>query len=380
MGNFLINKRTISWRLHRALLDHALIFRPFSSRSGNKRLLIISETDPIARAQIFPFLYHAKDFSERHGIDIRELSLATLLKGQNPYSEKIDAVCFQTGFNLSRAEMNAIVRQIEANWPSAKLAYFDWFSPTDLRYADVLNRHISAYLKKHILKDFSQYGQPTAGDTNLCDYYSRRFDLGLPITQFGIPADFQEKLLVGGHFAFSESLVSSCLKPFAANKNRATDVHARIATQGSGWYTRMRQEALDHATALEGRLNVICRSRVPKNTFIQELNNSKMCFSPFGYGEVCWRDFEAMAAGSVLLKPDMSHLVCHPDVFFPDETYVSVAWDLSDLEEKIDFYLARPQERERIASNAFQLLHDYFHQGRFVADALPLLRRLELVT
>jgi hypothetical protein len=274
--------------------------------------------------------------------------------------------------------MLSLVKQISTTWPAARLAYFDWFAPTDLRYAEVLNLYVSAYLKKHLLKDMSRYGQPTLGDTNLCDYYSRRFDLSLPETCFSFPEEFQEKLLPGSHFAFCDYLTTLFLGPFPVRESRAIDVHSRIAVNGSEWYSRMRQEALDHSVALEARRSVICRGRVSRKAFFKELNNSKLCFSPFGYGEVCWRDFEAMATGSVLLKPDMSHLLCAPEVFFPGETYVPIAWDLSDLEEKVDFYLARPQERERIARNAFELLHDYLQQGRFVSDSVPLLQRLNL--
>ena len=368
----------LRWRLHRLLTDHLSVFRPFSRNSGNKRLLILSESDQIPKAQVFPFLYHAEDFSARHGVDIRELPLARFLDGRHPYAGDVDAVCFQTGFHLSPADLQSLAKQISATWPAARLAYFDWFAPTDLRYAEVLNPYVSAYLKKHPLKDLSRYGQPTLGDTNLCDYYSRRFDLGLPETCLSFPENFQEKLLTGSHFAFCDYLTPLFLGRFPAHENRAIDVHSRIAVKGSEWYARMRQEALDHSLALEGRLNVTCRGRVSRRAFFRELNNSKLCFSPFGYGEVCWRDFEAMATGSVLLKPDMSHLQCAPEVFFPGETYVPLQWDLSDLEEKVNFYLARPQERERIARNAFDLLHNYLQQGRFVIDSLPLLQRLNL--
>lgn len=373
-----MSNSVLRWHLHRLLVDRLSVLRPFSGNSGKKRLLILSETDQIPKAQIFPFLYHAEDFSVQYGVDIRELPLARFLDGRHPYAGQVDAVCFQTGFHLSPAEMLFLVKQISTTWPAARLAYFDWFAPTDLRYAEVLNPYVSAYLKKHLLKDMSRYGQPTLGDTNLCDYYSRRFDLSLPEICFSFPEEFQEKLLLGSHFAFCDYLITLFLGPFPAREGRAIDVHSRIAVNGSEWYSRMRQEALDNSVALEGRRSVICRGRVSRKAFFKELNNSKLCFSPFGYGEVCWRDFEAMATGSVLLKPDMSHLLCAPEVFFPGETYVPIAWDLSDLEEKVDFYLARPQERERIARNAFELLHDYLQQGRFVSDSVPLLQRLNL--
>lgn len=368
----------LRWRLHRALLDRMGVLLSFSRPAARKRILFISEADPICNAQLFPFFFHAEGFAARYGIEMRELPLARFKDGHHPYHGKVDAVCFQTRFDLSLDAMDALARQIHAAWPDARLAYFDWFGPTDFRYAQVLDPHICAYLKKHVFKDLTRYALPTLGDTNLTDYYSRRFDLGMPETLFEFPSGFQKKLLLGTHFAFSDPMLDYFLKPFPAQENRSIDLHSRIAVSGTQWYARMRHEALDKSIALEGRLNIICRGRVPRKKFFKELFDSKMCFSPFGYGEFCWRDFEAMFTGSLLLKQDMSHLACSPEIFFPDETYVPLAWDLSDFEDKVDFYLAHPQKRGQIARNAFELLNGYFRQQRFLDDMLPLWKFLEL--
>jgi hypothetical protein len=93
---------------------------------------------------------------------------------------------------------------------------------------------------------------------------------------------------------------------------------------------------------------------VSQNQYYRELRDSKMTLSPFGWGEVCFRDFEAIISGSLLLKPDMSHLVTWPDVYVPNETYVPLNWDGKDLMEKTAYYLENPRERERIARNAWE--------------------------
>ena len=53
---------------------------------------------------------------------------------------------------------------------------------------------------------------------------------------------------------------------------------------------------------------------------MRELAQCGICFSPFGYGEVCWRDDEAVYSGALLINPGMSHMVTEPDVFVPGET------------------------------------------------------------
>jgi hypothetical protein len=90
-----------------------------------------------------------------------------------------------------------------------------------------------------------------------------------------------------------------------------------------------------------------------------------MCISPFGYGKVCWRDYDAHATGALLLKPDMSHLRALPDVFVPFETYVPLKWDLSDFGEKVEHYLYNLEAHGRIVRQGFEAdaarikSHDY---------------------
>ena len=75
--------------------------------------------------------------------------------------------------------------------------------------------------------------------------------------------------------------------------------------------------------------------KVPFSQYMQEMRQSKVGLSPFGWGEICYRDFEVFIAGSVLVKPDVSHLSTFPALYEKDETYVAVAWDYSDLNEKL---------------------------------------------
>jgi hypothetical protein len=93
---------------------------------------------------------------------------------------------------------------------------------------------------------------------------------------------------------------------------------------------------------------------VPQHRYYRELYDSKITLSPFGWGEVCFRDFEAIISGSLLLKPDMSHVKTWPDVYIPWETYVPLKWDGTDIIEKAETYLGNDRERSRIAQNAWE--------------------------
>ena len=123
--------------------------------------------------------------------------------------------------------------------------------------------------------------------------------------------------------------------------------------------------------SLEG-VKVVSDGTVGQKQFNAELQTSRACFSPFGYGELCWRDIEAMAYGAVLLKPDMSHLTTLPDLYEAGVTYLPLAWDSSDLQEKTDWVLAHPDKASDITREAFRRVQTYLETDRFIDDMEPL--------
>jgi hypothetical protein len=87
---------------------------------------------------------------------------------------------------------------------------------------------------------------------------------------------------------------------------------------------------------------------VSHNTYMAELSSSRICLSPFGWGEICYRDFEAFQAKALLVKPSMDHLETFPNYYTPD-TYLAYQWSAKDLPEKINAVLENPQKYQEIA-------------------------------
>ena len=113
--------------------------------------------------------------------------------------------------------------------------------------------------------------------------------------------------------------------------------------------------------------------RVTLEEYYQEMTSSKICISPFGYGEICWRDFEAMLCGCLVIKPDMSHVETNPDIFKPFKTYVPVEWDFSDLEDKCIYYLTHEGERQRIVTDALKNLDEFYKNDGFIKYVFRML-------
>ena len=74
---------------------------------------------------------------------------------------------------------------------------------------------------------------------------------------------------------------------------------------------------------------------MPERQFDDSLKEAYTVLSPWGLGEACHRDYQAMLYGAVVIKPRTDHLECWPDIFQPNKTYVPCKLDFSDAHEKI---------------------------------------------
>jgi len=77
------------------------------------------------------------------------------------------------------------------------------------------------------------------------------------------------------------------------------------------------------------------RRRLGQRDYIRRLCHSDCVVSPWGYGEACWRDWEAILCGASVVKPASPWVVCESGYFQSEH----VTWckpDWSDLKDAID--------------------------------------------
>ena len=116
-------------------------------------------------------------------------------------------------------------------------------------------------------------------------------------------------------------------------------------------YTEHRRGAWDELQKIAKNHTIVAGKSTPPE-FVEVLKRSKIGLSPFGMGELCYRDLEVIQWGCLLIKPDMSKVITEPDFFKPMETYVPVKPDWPDLNETIEKVLANFKDYEYIISNA----------------------------
>ena len=118
-------------------------------------------------------------------------------------------------------------------------------------------------------------------------------------------------------------------------------------------YTKHRNGAWKELEKIKDKYNIVKGQSSPQQ-FVEVMKRSKVGLSPFGMGELCYRDLELIQWGCLLIKPDMSKVITEPNFFKPMETYVSVKPDWSDLNETIEKVLANFKDYEYIIHNAKQ--------------------------
>ena len=129
-------------------------------------------------------------------------------------------------------------------------------------------------------------------------------------------------------------------------------------------YTLHRKGLWDKLSRMKSKYSMLTE-KMDFQTYMEKLAQSKICISPFGQGELCFRDFEAMLAGTILIKPDQSNIITSPNIYVEGETYIGCKHDWSDLEERIDYVLNNFNElNERIINNIRNMyINQYTHHN-----------------
>ena len=92
-----------------------------------------------------------------------------------------------------------------------------------------------------------------------------------------------------------------------------------------------RLSCLEAVKKIEGN-NIVAINRVYNQTqYLMKLYDTKIIVSPWGYGEACYRDFEALACGCEVIKPYSYDMECNPNIY-TDEFIHPCKPDWSDLE------------------------------------------------
>ena len=123
-------------------------------------------------------------------------------------------------------------------------------------------------------------------------------------------------------------------------------------------YNYQRKKIKNILLSMSSNHNIKCEGKLPKKKYLEEIKKSKVIISPYGHGEICYRDFEAIVNGSLLIKPNVNHLETFPNLFIENVTYVPINWDGSNLEGILKKIENNPNEYLEIVEKAQSLFRE----------------------
>lgn len=234
----------------------------------------------------------------------------------------------------------------------ARVAFFD-ATPNPLQIDKEVLARVDVYFKSTVYHDLKVYLRPIVGGTVWSDWFHRNVQpLDLPAVSTGLEARNLVKLRSAwniGYGLYPRSSVTKRLPPllerwpgprvstwlrpkvprFLGESKRRPGIHARMTTTGQGEAMRVHREHFIHKASV---IPTALIGKTSRREYQSELRSVTSVLSPFGLGEPCYRDFEAVQCGAVLLKPAMTHVKTWPNVYSQSDS-IPLAWDGSDIAE-----------------------------------------------
>lgn len=296
----------------------------------------------------------------------------------------IDAVLVMPHWGETAEDLVALFAEFFARERRPKLVMLDYYAPTCSPHFAVLP-YVDLYIKRQMLRDADAYQREYSGGFVYAEFVQDTFGFDLDGWHFGSIPDPAHLHKVVPAWNLGVCFRNRMLLRLSDRVNvpwrlRPYDVNRRVgltnAAKKEQWYQFSRRKLLEAIEPLERSRRMTGIGRVGAKRYFAEMALAKLTISPFGWGEVCFRDYEAIACGSLLVKPDMGHLVTSPDIYIPHETYVPIPWDFEGAAEICEKYLSDPHESQRIVRNARAVLRDYFDKGGFARDVEQTIGRV----
>ena len=258
-----------------------------------------------------------------------------------------------------------------------RILWFDTTDSTGSLQASVVGV-VDKYLKSQLLVAKSRYTESIYGGREHSDFYNNSAGIVDEIEDAiddPIQASDVSKLCVSWNSGLSDYSTFGPWKislyrriPISAllrhpnsislpESSRSNNLSARFGATYSRATVRYQREQIRKIL-----VNSLDTTKLKRQHYMKELSNSKVVLSPFGWGEITLKDFEVFLTGGLLLKPSMNHLETWPNFYESDLTYLSHEWDLSNLNERIDWAINNDSVRQEIAHQG-QLTYTKYTSG-----------------
>ena len=250
----------------------------------------------------------------------------------------------------------------------ARIVYFDDSAAVSYIMFNIID-YVDQYWVRGLLTDLSVYHSPLYGGRTYTDYYHQHYSVvdHFPTISPTCVSFPHHKIKVAwnigaGSFPFSSShflsvyhsyikkfscllaiasaipLVSKIVRYYYYSMISVLNKPLQFMPQKFSVNARFTYKAYSSTVGYQRRslltsissLSNFHTNRLPSSLYLSGLDNDFAVLSPFGWGEVCYRDFESVLFGKLLIKPSMSHIQTWPNIY-TDNTCYLFDWDCTDF-------------------------------------------------
>ena len=291
-------------------------------------ILINKDLNPNTYAFVYPILINFKNF-EKLTIDI-----VFDIKEKNYDIILIDSKFFIKQFNDNNNQ------EIENKFKILKqktkiLVYCD--NEASIFINKNIFKFIDYYLKGRIPADLNIYKKPLYGQRQFTEFYNKKYNIIDDNENYSHILNDHEisKIILGWNNGIADYSYTSFIRK---NIYKFTDIFIKtnkinFINKNKLFTARFKQNYNRntinyHRNLYEKIFSKRCEiNRISRFRYFNELKKSFFSVSPYGWGEICYRDFESFLYKCVLLKPDMSHINTWPNYYIGNKTYLPMPWD-----------------------------------------------------
>ncbi len=297
---------------------------------------------PNVRAFLYPFIKFNSYFKEN----------GLICKFTQDLYEECDIIFLESNvfgkkYHEKFNEIESIIKNLRRR--VKKIIYFDTSDSTSLLHPKLLP-HVDVYCKSQIFSNLKNYKKKYYGNRIFTDFCHKKFkvkDRNVSYSEQVINEKHLKKIkLFWNSGILDHSMMGKIFsqiyyylpikffldvpkfKKFKKNNDLFFYMTTKYLRNSVSWH---RRKALK-------KLNIDNPHRINFIKYYRYLARSKVCISPFGWGEINYRDFEALIYGSLLLKPNMDHLDTWPNIYKLNSVFI-YDWSCNDIKKKLDVIL-----------------------------------------
>jgi hypothetical protein len=282
------------------------------------------------------------------------------------YKKSFDILIIIYRHNLNHDLTKKIINNIRNK--NIKIILFEMSDSTGGMAFEFIGK-IDLLLKKQIFKDIKIYSNPDLN--NKLRIWLKQSELKFPLC----PSDKLNKIMVGWNIGMTDlryfpikrlGIIANFIKTeqkfYPPSLDRKINIVWRGNMSDNSEYSYQRNKIFNVINNIKCD-NIVTGKYVGRRKYLKELLDSKIIVSPFGWGEICYRDFEAFIYGCLLIKPNMSHLTTFPEVYLENETYLPINWEINNLESSIIEIVNNYEEYIPIAKRGQDLFRYCYEDG-----------------